>query len=218
MKTIAILLDGAFVLHRLYMLLGHRQATADDVYDFALACAAEDEEIFRIYYYDCPPYEETHANPLSPTRPIHFSGTRTAQRCRRLQQELALMDMVAFRRGQISFDGWALRQQSQDDLLAHPESPRAIEPIDLKPKFRQKLVDMNIGLDVAWLASKRIADRIVLVTGDADFVPAMKFARREGTQVVLVPMGHKYIKSALREHADFVRHVKFPLPLFSEDA
>jgi len=46
----------------------------------------------------------------------------------------------------------------------------------------------------------------------------MKFARREGTQVILIPMGHKYLKRALREHADFVRDVRFPLPLFSKDA
>lgn len=51
-----------------------------------------------------------------------------------------------------------------------------------------KRVDMKIGLDVAWLASKGIVDRIILVTADTDFVPAMKFARREGVQVLLVPM------------------------------
>ena len=33
---------------------------------------------------------------------------------------------------------------------------------------------MKMGLDIAWLASKRIADRIILVTADSDFVPAMK--------------------------------------------
>jgi len=32
---------------------------------------------------------------------------------------------------------------------------------------------MKIGLDAAWLASKRIVDRIILVTADSDFIPAM---------------------------------------------
>ena len=69
---------------------------------------------------------------------------------------------------------------------------------------------MKIGLDVAWLSSKRIVDRIVLVTGDSDFIPAMKFARREGVQVILVTMGHKLIKRELLEHADELRSVTFP--------
>ena len=67
---------------------------------------------------------------------------------------------------------------------------------------------MKIGLDVAWLATKRIVDRIILVTGDSDFVPAMKFARREGIQVVLVNMA-SFVKQELREHADEVRLVDF---------
>jgi len=70
---------------------------------------------------------------------------------------------------------------------------------------------MKIGLDVSWLASKRIVDRIILVTGDSDFVPAMKFARREGVQVILVTMGQRQIKRDLREHADILRDVVFPV-------
>lgn len=68
---------------------------------------------------------------------------------------------------------------------------------------------MKVGLDVAWLSSKRIVDRIVLAAGDSDFVPAMKFARREGVQVVPVPLGHRYLRRDLREHADEVREVEF---------
>lgn len=68
----------------------------------------------------------------------------------------------------------------------------------------QKGIDMEIGLDVAWLATKRIVDRIVLCTGDRDFVPAMKLARREGVQVVLATLGATPHPTLL-EHADFVR-------------
>lgn len=43
---------------------------------------------------------------------------------------------------------------------------------------------------------------LVLVTGDADFVPPMKFARREGVQFAIVTLGHP-VHPDLREHADF---------------
>jgi len=69
---------------------------------------------------------------------------------------------------------------------------------------------MKIGLDVAWLSSKQIVERIILVTADSDFVPAMKFARREGVQVVLVTMGHALVKRELKVHADESRSVIYP--------
>jgi uncharacterized LabA/DUF88 family protein len=62
---------------------------------------------------------------------------------------------------------------------------------------------MRIGLDIASLAMKRHADIIVLVSGDSDFVPAMKFARREGSQLFLVTFGHG-VRSEMLEHADLV--------------
>ena len=60
---------------------------------------------------------------------------------------------------------------------------------------------MRVGLDIASLTLKKQVEVIVLVTGDSDFVPAMKFARREGAQLFLVTLGHK-ITDELREHAD----------------
>jgi uncharacterized LabA/DUF88 family protein len=67
----------------------------------------------------------------------------------------------------------------------------------------QKGVDIRIGLDMAWIALKRIADALVLVTGDSDFVPVMKFARREGLKVYLEAMGHG-VRRELKAHADRV--------------
>ena len=49
---------------------------------------------------------------------------------------------------------------------------------------------MRTGLDIASLTLKKQVNMLVLVTGDADFVPPMKFARREGVQFVLVALGH----------------------------
>jgi uncharacterized LabA/DUF88 family protein len=207
LKKIAILLDGGFVLKQLYKLLGKRHPVAGEVLAFAKACALQDEEIFRIYYYDCPPFPNDLVNPLAPKTPIHFGKSTIAIRMQRLQQELASMDLVAFRRGELRCSGWGLSWKTRQALLTGVRAPEPLTAHDLVPEFRQKKVDMNIGLDVAWLASRRIVDRIVLVTGDEDFVPAMKFARREGTQVVLVPMGSKLLKEALRQHADYVREV-----------
>ena len=60
---------------------------------------------------------------------------------------------------------------------------------------------MKLGLDVASLAYKRLVDRIVLIAGDSDFVPAAKLARREGLDFVLDPL-LAAIDPDLKEHID----------------
>ena len=62
---------------------------------------------------------------------------------------------------------------------------------------------MRIGLDMARLALKETVRTVVVVTGDSDFIPAFKFARREGMKVFLEPMGHN-VRTELRAHADIV--------------
>lgn len=75
---------------------------------------------------------------------------------------------------------------------------------DFTPDFQQKGVDIKIGLDVAWLSNNNIVDRIYMVTGDADFIPALKQARRDGIQIKLVKIGTKKINNDLLKHSDFI--------------
>ena len=51
---------------------------------------------------------------------------------------------------------------------------------------------------------KKQVDKIVLLAGDSDFVPAAKLARREGIDFVLDSLGRK-IKDDLFEHIDGLR-------------
>ena len=71
---------------------------------------------------------------------------------------------------------------------------------------KQKGVDMRIGIDIALLAYKHLVDRIVLIAGDSDFVPASKLARREGIDFILDPMWAP-IKPDLFEHIDGLKSV-----------
>ena len=56
-------------------------------------------------------------------------------------------------------------------------------------------------MDIASIVLKKQANTLVLVTGDSDFVPAAKLARREGAEVILDPM-RQNIRPALQEHID----------------
>lgn len=203
-KTVAVLIDGGFAYNKVKGLLG-RFPRAEDVVDFAKACLAPDEELFRIYYYDCPPYDGTQTNPISGI-PTDFKATPAYMGISNFQRNLATSNFIAFRPGFLSFDGWVLSSDAVKDLT---KAPRPLTAGDFRPDIKQKGVDIKIGLDVAWLSSKRIVQKLIMVVGDSDFIPAMKFGRQEGMQIVLVPMGH-FIKKELRFHSDEVRDVKWP--------
>ena len=83
----------------------------------------------------------------------------------------------------------------------------ALSDEDFEIDTKQKGVDMKLGLDVAAMAFKKQVDQIVLIAGDADFVPATKLARREGIDVVLDPMGGTPAADLL-QHVDGVRHCR----------
>ena len=67
--------------------------------------------------------------------------------------------------------------------------------------MRQKGVDMMIGVDIASMAFKKQVDKIILIAGDSDFVPAAKLARREGIDFILDSLGAS-IKPSLSLHID----------------
>jgi uncharacterized LabA/DUF88 family protein len=88
---------------------------------------------------------------------------------------------------------------------------RMIGERDVLLGLRQKGVDMRIGLDIASMTLKHQVDTIILVTGDSDFVPAAKLARREGVEFLLDPLWQR-VSDELTEHVDGVVSV-FPKPV-----
>jgi uncharacterized LabA/DUF88 family protein len=83
---------------------------------------------------------------------------------------------------------------------------------DFEPVFEQKGVDMRIGLDIATFSEKASVDRVLLVSGDTDMIPAMKHARKAGLEVGLIqlPAPTFALHNTLKAHSDFVRHVGWP--------
>lgn len=73
---------------------------------------------------------------------------------------------------------------------------------DISPVFQQKAVDMKLGIDIALIALKRQVQRMVILTGDSDFIPAFKLARKEGMIVTLDALTN-HVKESLREHTDY---------------
>jgi uncharacterized LabA/DUF88 family protein len=142
--------------------------------------------LFRAFYYDCRPYGEQQKQPDGTI--VDFSKTGQSVASRNFQKDLKTFPQMALRLGDLSFDGWKIDGSTPPKYI---------------PDFKQKSVDIKLGLDIAWMASKGTVDKLVLVAGDSDFVAPMKFARKEGILIYLESMQHN-VKMELKEHADFI--------------
>jgi uncharacterized LabA/DUF88 family protein len=119
-----------------------------------------------------------------------------------LHERLVCMRKVALRLGELADrHRWLIREEPTRRLLNGKLRADQLSDRDIRYDVEQKGVDIKIGIDIASLAYKRLVDRIVLITGDSDFVPAAKLARREGLDVVLDPLWAP-ITPSLNEHID----------------
>jgi len=198
------MLDGGFVKKKLSQSLNHFPTVADVVGLTASIMTKSDlptKELFRIYYYDAPPFLGKVTNPLSGAV-RDLSLTQQAKENMSLIDSLEMQPDFAVRRGTLLCSGWELGRAALQRLKHTPQGqPHVITERDLVPSIAQKGVDMRIGLDISWIALRHLAGNLVLVTGDSDFVPVVKLARKEGMRVYLEHMGHATTQ-LLRAHVD----------------
>jgi uncharacterized LabA/DUF88 family protein len=164
----------------------------------------ERKDLYRIFVYDCPPLAKKTQYPKS-GRAIDFSETPNAVFLSRFHQELTCLRKVVLRLGRLQdSSGWRLQQGALQAMLAGHLEFEALIDSHFEYDAMRKSVDMKMGLDIASVAYKQQADQIVLVAGDADFIPAAKLARREGIDFILDPMWAP-IPHNLNEHIDGLR-------------
>jgi uncharacterized LabA/DUF88 family protein len=211
---VAVLVDAAFFLTRYKQIVtGGREhdgnAVAEALHRWACdhlqydgtGTRSQAVELYRIFVYDCPPFRGKQFNPIS-RQTVDFGKSDLAKFRLAFHARLPQLRKVALRLGHLSeVKQWTIKPPVMAEMLAGKRDPKALTADDITIDVKQKGVDMRIGVDVASLAYKRLVDRIVLVAGDADFVPAAKLARREGVDFVLDSM-HAHINAALYEHID----------------
>lgn len=168
--------------------------------------------LYRSFYYDARPYLDKGHLPIS-KKGIDYSRTERARFHLDLHDALRQTSSMAVRLGEVRRDPaslWELQPSVLTALLKGSREFSSLSDDDFRPTFRQKAVDMRIGLDIASLTLKRQVGTIVLVSGDSDFVPAAKLARREGVKIVLDPLWRR-VDASLFEHIDGL-YSGFPNP------
>jgi len=195
MRTI-ILLDGGFVKHKFCQAFS-REPSALDIKNLSekiLTYNDQTDILIRIYFYDSAPLSGRLKKPVSGAL-LDLSKTPTFLSNKQRLEDLKRTDHFAVREGRLTINGWKLKHS------AIGKTAFALTDSDFSLDIQQKGVDMKIGLDIAWISLNKIADRILVVTGDSDFIPAIKLARRNGIQVYLFTLAHG-VSHELTEHSD----------------
>lgn len=210
LKT-AVLVDGGFYRKRASFIWGKKTAgeRANELQQYCskhiTGFRNENRQLYRIFYYDCPPLAKTVYHPLLKSN-VNFGKSETYRWTLAFFDELKRKRKFALRLGLLSdeYAGFNIRQEKLKQLLKGSITIDDLCEEDFNVTFEQKGVDMRIGIDIASLAYKKQVNQIILISGDSDFVPAAKLARREGIDFILDPMGSQ-IKPDLFEHIDGIQ-------------
>jgi len=213
-KLTAILIDGAFYRRRAYTAFGDVSAEerANELYSYCKKHLVEKingvthiHQLYRIFYYDCPPSDKVVYNPVS-KKQICLKKEETYTWANEFFNNLLSKRKVALRLGKLadSQAQFVLSNKALKQLCNGTIKVEDLKEKDVSINIQQKGVDMKIGLDIATLAYNKLVDQIVLISGDSDFVPAAKLARREGIDFILDPL-FANVKPELSEHIDGLR-------------
>lgn len=211
MERTAILVDGGFYRIRAQTLFGVKspEERADELFSYCMRHLNKGKEnessLYRIFYYDCPPSTKVVYNPVT-QRHVNLAKSDQYRWTTAFFNALVTKRKVALRRGEelASSGDYTLRAGVLKDLCAGRRSVESLTDRDTRLNITQKGVDMRIGLDIASLVERNLVTQIILISGDSDFVPAAKYARRRGMDFVLDPMWQT-VSPSLNEHVDGIR-------------
>ncbi len=209
MTRTAILVDGGFYRKRATHLWGAKSAEgrAKELHSYCMAHmndkdGSENRQLYRIFYYDCAPIgRKSVFHPLT-KKNVDLDKSDTYTWSLAFLAELKKRRKFALRLGEMSNQAYYnLRPEITRQIVMGKKKLETLTENDFQFIAQQKGVDMRIGIDIASLAYKKQIDQIILISGDSDFVPAAKLARREGIDFILDPMWAD-IKDDLFEHID----------------
>ena len=206
----AILVDGAFYRKRAYNLFGDKtpEERAKELSSYCHRHIKEEKDgatLYRVFYYDCPPIAKKVYHPLL-KKQIDLGKTEDYTWANDFFNELKHQRKFALRLGRLAEEQaqFHIKPDIFKKILNGTMQLEDLQEKDFSLSVTQKGVDMRIGIDISSLAFKKQVDQIILISGDSDFVPAAKQARREGIDFILDPM-RSPIKDDLFEHIDGMR-------------
>jgi len=206
-RKTAIMVDGGFYRIRALELWGRKspEERAKELYDYChrhIDEPCEPRNLYRIFYYDCPPLKKKMKHPLTGVM-IDTTSLQGNVWAAGFQKALVNKRKVAMRMGELATEQakYVLKPEVVNALVHKNRDVNSLVDDDYMIDSKQKGVDLRIGLDTASLAYGRYVDQIILIAGDSDFVPVAKMARRHGIDFLLDPLKN-HVKPIFLEHID----------------
>ena len=128
---VVVLIDGGNT--RVLTRQSGRTYNPEYITKIARACVTSGEELLRILYYDCAPFNGEADLPVSGTRTKFTASDGWLH-------DLARRDLFAVRLGVLKFRGFKAKKI--------PLAAATLTDSDFEPVFEQKGVDMRIGLGI----------------------------------------------------------------------
>ena len=148
-KPTAILVDGSFFLKRYRRCVKNSdnhtpKEVAKKMYTILLK-HVEDENLYRILYYDCPPIAKRAHNPIT-GKCIDFTKTEIAQFRTELHNELKKLRKVALRFGYLKEQsGWMIHSNKMKEILKKKIFIDDLSEDDVYYNIKQKFVSAWIS-------------------------------------------------------------------------
>lgn len=218
---IAFLIDGSFFLNRLQFFKRKYYSSKPDLTSEQIVLVIQQiikkhlfncpkniyQHTYRIFYYDSPPLTIKVHLPLlnqgeTHKRVLDFAKDEKNIQRSEILERLKKQPKFALRLGSIKHEKqWKLKDTTLNKLLREEISFEQLSNDDFYYEMRQKGVDIKLGIDISTLAQQKLVNKIILIAGDSDFVPAAKLARIHGIDFVLDAL-HNNIDESLHEHID----------------
>jgi uncharacterized LabA/DUF88 family protein len=134
--------------------------------------ACGETKLYRAFYYNCLPWQPPVPTPESQEE---FGKMQS------FFYTIGKIPRLTVRQGKLQFKGYDANG---------------------KPILNQKRVDLMLGLDIATMVFHKRVDRIALVAGDSDLLPAVMLAKEDSVLVTLVHGPDGTYHNELRDAAD----------------
>ncbi len=171
-KKVAILVDGDFFIRcyksHLKKQFGDKykdlnpEKLAHDIHTHCLKhINKENEELYRIFFYDCKPLEKRVHYPHT-QEALDLSKSSTYKERKELHKHLISKPCLALRLGYLDEKNakWVIRDQEKEKKLFNRKiSIEEFQNDDFIYHAKQKGVDIKIGLDIATLALKKLVQK-----------------------------------------------------------
>ncbi len=212
MRKVVFMIDGWFMRKRIYKFKTFYY-TGKEIRKYCVSHLKKGDHLYRIFYYDTEPLDRVGHNPIT-KKAINFGTTKIAIEQKALLESIKTTPNFALRLGKTVWRNkqWLINPDKMKNLLSKTITVDELTEEDFKPRIEQKAVDVKLGLDITYIAMRKLAELMIIITGDADIVPVLKFARTNGMQVCLDPL-RSHVRPELSEHVDFIETKLPPLPL-----